>query len=124
MSVRSQLEATLKPLLPKRWKLIPYQDNVDELETTTVMFKLLRMENATETPISAFKFTFAITVVEPGNDMVKVEAALDDHVEDLWQLLEKKIPWTKPTLAEKVGFGDPVTNIGFDITTEALFEKQ
>lgn len=121
MSVRDQLAAALKPLLPKRWKLIPYQDSLDEISQTTVMFKLMKMENLKQAPLSHYSFTFLLTVIEPGSDMQKVETALDDHVEDLWQLLDMGLSWTAPQEATKVFYGS--SNLAYDITTEVVCPK-
>lgn len=123
MSVRSQLEAMLKPLLPKRWKLIPYQDNLDEISAVTVMFKLLKMENFKSAPLGAYNYTFSITIIEPGSDMSKVEAALDDHVEELWKLLDvhPQMQSVYPQEAVKVLYG--ATNLAYDITTDVTAFK-
>lgn len=121
MSARDIIEDALTETLPKGWKLIPAQTAIDTPSTTTVILKLRSLENAKEAPQGAYEYTFIATLVEPGEDVIRVEKALDDHVEDLWLLLEA-IPNAQPTKAEKVAVGDAL--LGYDITFTALYAKE
>lgn len=121
MSARDIVEAALRDKLPKLWKLVPAQVNIDTPSTTTVILKLQSLQNAAEAPQGAYEYTFVATLIEPGSDIERVERILDDHVEDLWIILES-VPNIQPTKAEKVAVGD--TLLGYDLTFTALYAKE
>lgn len=121
MSVRDELEELIKPRIPTDWKLLPYQDNIDQPDTPTVMFKQLKIENTKEAPRGSWTFTFVLTLVDGRTDPEIAEPALDDEVETLWMILNS-ISSVNPTLAEKVLFQNAY--LAYDITTEVLGQKE
>lgn len=121
MSARDLVQAALTAGIPSKWKLIPAQDNIDVPSTTTILLKLISLENSKEGPKAAYEYTFVATVIEPGSDIVRVERTLDDHVEDLWQIIER-VPNLNPTKAEKVAVNDSL--LGYDLTFTALYSKE
>lgn len=120
MSARDLVETDLRKGIPKKWKLIPAQGNIDTPSETTLLLKLMSLTNSKEAPKAAYEFTFVVTIVEPGQDILRVERVLDDHVEDLWQAIEA-VSHLNPEKAEKVALGDL---IAYDITFTALYKKE
>lgn len=120
MSARDLVQQALRAGMPKRWKLIPAQDNIDTPDRTTILLKLQSLENSKAGPRAAYEYTFVATIVEPGSDILRVERTLDDHVEDLWQLIEKESNLS-PVKAEKVAVNDGL--LGYDVTFTALYGK-
>jgi len=120
MSVRDQLQISLEAVIPNTWRLIPYEDNVDTLDSPLVMFKQSKIEKAAEAPRGAYLFTYTITIVNDLSDPHKAEAALDDDVETLFAALDG-IRWMNPVDATKVLFQD--SYLAYDITLKILTRK-
>lgn len=114
-TARQQLAAALKPLLPKDWRIIPYQKNLDALSTTVVMLKLSHLTKLPAAPLSHVRTTWTITVADPSTDIEKAEDALDDEVTSVC-LAINQIPGIKWVDATKVTFQDKY--LAWDITSE------
>lgn len=106
MSVRSELAAALKPLLPAKTKIIDSPRSIDGLEANKPVVMLYR-ETVEKAPnaIGDYFNTFAIWVISPGIDPVRAEDALDDQLDDLIQALDQ-ISWLNWQSAERSVFGD------------------
>lgn len=122
INVRQDLIAQLKPLLPPKWKLIPYATNLDELSSTVVMISIQSIERSKEAPQSQRTYSSTLTILTPlqiGTE--RADDAIDDDVIDLLDAIDKleRVKWTK---AER-GLGNNANNLGFDITLEVLYRK-
>ena len=97
MTVRAQLEADLKPHLPRGWRLIPYATNLDVIDQHTVMTLQESIERVPEAPIGAVKVDFKVIIIEPKTDPKTAEDALDDAVTDLLLSLNKarQVHWSR-----------------------------
>lgn len=120
MSVRDQLVTLLTPKIPAGWKLIPYQDNVDTLDTPTVMFKQMTIENASEAPQGNYLFGYTLTIIDGTTDPQVAEANLDDEVETLWVILDG-MSQLNPKTATKVLFQSDY--LAYDITVDIITAK-
>lgn len=117
------LIAQLKPLLPKKWKLIPFTTNLDDLSTTVVMVSIQSIERSAQAPQSHRTYSSTLTILTPfavGTE--RADDSIDDDVIDLLDAIDKldAIKWTK---AER-GLGNNSNNLGFDITLEVLYRKE
>jgi|GEM_PF-2893902 len=124
-TVRGWVESKLKPLLPRTWKLVPYQRNLDEVDQTTVMLRLQRVTKLPEAPGGAYLAEWTMTVIHPGQDVIRGQKMLDQQ---LFELLDAilglratglNIDWSD---AQSVVFGE--RNEAFDITIRTILEKQ
>lgn len=116
---RHVLKAALKPLLPRGWKIIPYQNNPDTPSSVVVMLKLLRIARMEEAPDGAHTLEFTVTIISPHDDIEKAEDALDDQVLELTFALDTLgILWTA---AEKVIASD---RLAYDITVTLVSTKE
>lgn len=105
MSARTQLAESLAELLPAGWRLIPYQDSVDELDTVVVMLKHSTLAKLPTAPLGAYLSTFTVTIVDPHTDAELAEDALDDGVLELLAALDQ-INSSLWSTAEKTLFQD------------------
>lgn len=117
-TLRAQLAAHLRPLLPKAWKIIPYQDSLDTLSTVVVMLSQKTIEHSPALPNGAHLVTFTVTVIDPSQDPKVSEDRLDDEVHALLYALDQlpALAWDR---AEKVQFSDTHTawDISLTVTT-------
>ena len=117
MSVRADLAAALKPLLPRRWKIVDTSSNLDRLSIPVVMLKQLELEPAPRAPRSQVLVSYVVTIIDPHEGVENADAALDDGVIDLFRALQS-IPFTNPTKATKVTFQDKY--LAYDLTVEVV----
>lgn len=120
MSARKELANTLKPLLPKAWRLVPYADNLDTLDRVVVMIKQTQIERLPAAPIGTYRTSFVVTVIAPQSDSEKAEDELDDGVHEVLSALDSinNSLWSS---AEKVLFSD--SNLAWDIAMQVVTRK-
>lgn len=112
----------LKPLLPAKWKLIPYNTNLDELSQTVVMISIQSIERAPAAPQSHRLYSATLTILTPlsiGTE--RADDGIDDDLIDLLNAVDE-LPNVKWTKAER-GLGNNSNNLGFDITLEVTYRK-
>src|SRR5690606_33798741 len=73
-TAREALVEQLKPALPKDWKFVEHQRNLDRLAQTTVVLKQESIAKLTAAPLHWLHVTFTITIIDPGTDVVQAEA--------------------------------------------------
>lgn len=106
MSVRSELAAALKPLLPASMKIIDVPRSIDGIEAKRPVVVLYR-ESRAKAPnaIGDYFDTFALYVITPGVDVRRSEDALDDSLDAVVEALDS-IKWLNWSVAERSLFGD------------------
>ncbi|MET0725928.1 MAG: hypothetical protein ABWY36_06225 [Leifsonia sp.] len=118
--VRDELEKALKPLLPKSWKIIPVQRNVDSLSSTIVMFKQQSIARLPEAPQGARIVEFTMTIAVPSQDTDRGERLMDDQLVDLLNAIDAidtiELRWTG---AQKVTLFDQYP--AYDVTLQVAF---
>ena len=108
---RHVIAAAIKPMLPTRWKIIPYQRDPGVQLDTFVMFKQSDITRHPQMPQGAHLIVFTVTIVSPYQDETVAEDDLDATVPVLLHALdEARIAWTECT---KTMFGD---RLSYDIT--------
>ena len=120
MSVRDELQARIEAAIPADWRVIPSQRSFDSIDGPTIILKQLKLANTQGAHRGSYTYTYVLTLIVPGEDMERVEADLDEHVEGLWQILDG-LSNISPQDAEKVSVKD--LYLGYDITTEILAQK-
>ncbi|ONI63907.1 hypothetical protein ALI44B_04585 [Leifsonia sp. ALI-44-B] len=119
---RHVLERALKPLVTAhpKWRIIPYQRNVDALSGVIVMLKQKRITRLPEAPDGLHAIEFTATIVSPKTDTTAAEDELDDGVNALIHELDLAgIGWAD---AEKVKFDDQ--HLAYDITLTVTSNKE
>lgn len=106
MSVRSELAALLKPLLPASIKIIDVPRSIDGIEAKRPVVLLYR-ESRAKAPnaLGDYIDTFSMYVVTPGVDVRRSEDALDDTLDQVIAALDT-ITWLNWSTAERSIFGD------------------
>lgn len=104
-TAREALVEQLKPALPKDWKIVEHQRNLDRLAQTTVVLKQESIAKLTAAPLHWLHVTFTITIIDPGTDVVQAEEALDDDVLALCHAL------------------DQIDGLTFDTATKVLYDQ-
>jgi hypothetical protein len=114
MAVRKYVVDSVKPLLPRSWRFIEQQQNLDVIDRVTVILMLQDIAPAPAAPRGALLARYTLTLIEPKTDPARAEAALDDLILDLVQALAgvPNLVWTTATRAL---FGE---NQAYDITLE------
>lgn len=123
-TVRRDVVALLKPLLPRTWKLVPYGTNLDALGTAPVVMLLLdSIVRSPTAPMSQRLVRFNLQVIEPKVDPATREDALDDK---LLILLEKidLLPVPIRFLEAKRGMTPDQTNVAYDISLEVAVDTK
>ncbi len=120
MSIRSDLAAALKPLLPARIKIIDVPRSLDGLEPNKPVVMLYR-ETVEKAPNSIGDYfnQFVIWIVSPGIDVPRAENALDDLLDQVLVALDD-ITWLNWRNAERSVFGDqqaPAYKINLTVVT-------
>lgn len=120
-TVRQTYVDELTPVLPKRWRIVPYQTNLDKLANVVVMLKQQTFEPLPEAPAGWLKVSVIVTCVSPLKDIPKAEDQLDDAVLQLITDLEgiESLIFQR---AEKVLFQDEY--IAYDLHTEVHTRKE
>jgi hypothetical protein len=106
MSLRSDLSAALKPLLPANTKIVDVPRSIDGLEAKKPVVMLYR-EEVSKAPnaIGDYFNTFALWVVSPMINTVRAEDNLDNLLDDVLRALDQ-VKWLNWTTAERSVFGD------------------
>lgn len=120
-TVRGWLEEQLVPLLPAKWRVIPYQRMPQTLDRPTVLFKQLSFTPLPEAPAGHLQVEVVITVADPHSDQDRAEDALDDEVLELVFALDSLNNLTWST-AQKVLVNE--TYLGWDITCSTISAKK
>ncbi|MBF4565398.1 hypothetical protein [Plantibacter sp. VKM Ac-2876] len=121
-SPRQYLADTIKPLLPKRWNLVPYQaPSLDKLAVPTVVISTKSFTPTPTAPRSSLTHTFTVTVIDPATDNEKAEEALEDEVMELVYALEQldSLVWEN---AERVQWADRL--MAWDITLTLITTRK
>ena len=120
MSTRQVLLDALKPQLPKRWKLVPYQTNLDTVDVVTVMFKIKTIGRTPAAPRVNHTVTFTVTIIEPKDTPGTSDDALDDELDDLLFALDATddLVWRSAT---RVTYN--ATNPAYDIDLDVITAK-
>ncbi|MFJ3392024.1 hypothetical protein [Leifsonia aquatica] len=121
VNVRQTIIDGIKPLLPKRWKLLPNNPNLDTLSQVTVTVRIDRIERTREAPQSHRDYYGVIRVIDPSQSIDKVDDAIDDDIIDLLNAIDE-LPLLSWTTAER-GQVEGTQNFAFDITFKMLLRK-
>lgn len=106
MSVRSELAAALKPLLPASVKIIDVPRSIDGIEAKRPVVLLFRESRAKAPNAMGDYFdTFVLYVITPGVDTRRSEDALDNTLDQVVDALDQ-IKWLNWSIAERSVFGD------------------
>jgi len=118
---RLWLEAQLKPVLPKTWKLIPYEREMDSLSAVTVMFSMKSISRFPQAPKTHRLVEYVLKVIEPRIDPDKVNDLLDKELADLLDAIDEIQNLTWET-AER-GLANDRANHAFEITLTFPYQK-
>lgn len=121
MGVRAQLLEVVKPTLPKAWKIVPFQTNLDTIDTPTVMFKIKTIERLPAAPQSSHLVTFTLTVIEPKDSGEKAEDSVEDDLDKVVFALDAA-PSIRRATATRVVYND--RNPAYDIEIEVVTQKE
>ena len=102
-TVRTQLMATLVPLLPRTWRVVPVERNIDPPDRVTIVLKQGEIERAPTAPLGKYAISYVVTVVSPAQTIDRAEIELDDAVLETFNILTG-VPWINPSKATKVLF--------------------
>lgn len=106
MSIRSDLAALLKPLLPSTVKIIDVPRSVDGVEAKRPVVLLYRESREKQAnAIGDYNDTFTMWVVSPQVDVRRAEDGLDDLLDDVLLALDT-ITWLNWSRAERALFGE------------------
>lgn len=118
---RLELAATLRPLLPKTWNIVPNARSIDNVPTTVVQIRLLEVTKLRQAPGSRHELSYRITISAPGESNQSVENRLDDDLITFLTALDTaRILWSTAT---KVEVGE-MKRLGYDITITATGKKK
>lgn len=118
-SLRQDLDAALKPVLPTKWKLYGYADEIDPPLHPVVMIRQSKVERSPAAPSGIWQHTIAVFVMVPQTDPERAEDALDNALDTLIECIEDlSFPGLTWTGAERVTAGNlPAYEISLTITT-------
>lgn len=113
MTIRSDLAAALQPSLPKAWRIVPHNTDLDVVDRTVVMLHQKSIERAPEAPAGALRVIFSVLVIQPKVEPGTADDSLDEDVADLLLALDKTraVTWQR---ADRATWAD--TNPAWDIT--------
>ena len=117
MTIRDDLSTALKAVLPSAWKIIPYQRNLDALDSLTVILKQSTIQDAPDAPQGKYQVSYTVTIASPKQSVQNAEDDLDDAVFVLLDAI-KGIPWVKCTKAQKVVVDDQYLGYDLDCTLQ------
>lgn len=106
MTIRADLAAALKPLLPSNIKIVDVPRSLDGIETTRPVLMLYR-ERLEKAPnaIGDYFNTFALWIISPNVDPSRAETQLDNMLDDVIPALDS-VDWLNWNFAERSTFGD------------------
>jgi hypothetical protein len=95
-TTREQLVEALTPMLPKKWRVIPFSRNVDIPTVPFVMVHASRIAKMPEAPGARHTVEFTVSVFDPHDDPSRAQGALDDEVIALIHALDtiRYVKWT------------------------------
>jgi hypothetical protein len=120
-SARKHLADTLSELLPKKWKLIPQQDNFDAITDPVVMLSQTRISPSAQAPLAVHDVEFEVGIIDPSQVPSIAEDSLDTEVDTLLFALET-IPTLAWTGAERVVYDQRYQ--GWKITIVVTTKKE
>jgi len=115
---RKVLEAALKPLLPKTWRLEGSGRPVDNVPATVVKLQQLAVRKLPQAPFALHEIDVRATITAPGEQTQTVEDKLDrDLLTFVTALDDARILWAEATkvIAE--------SRLGYDITITITGKK-
>lgn len=123
MSVRSDVAAALKPLLPTRIKIIDVPRSLDGLEANHPVVVLYR-ESVKPAPnaMGTCLNSMSLWIINPGADLTRAENALDALLDEVLGALDD-IMWLNWETAERSVFGDNQAP-AYKITMTVLSTKE
>lgn len=121
-SVRAMLQATLEPMVPSDWQFIPNQRMPQTIDRVTVVLKHGKITPLPEAPTSHLTHDIVLTVVDPHEDQVTAEDALDQHVVELIAAIQAAPDHIGFEQAEKVMVTS--TYLGWDLTIQFITQKK
>jgi hypothetical protein len=113
---RQQLVALLTPLLPKTWKVIPFQRDPGVLSQVTVMVHMTNISQSPAAPRGALLSEYTVSVFDPQTDPERAQGALDDEVLELIHAISSLPGGVVWDSAEPVLFSN---SLGWDIKVTA-----
>lgn len=124
MTARSELTALLIPLLPRDWKFVPNNRNIDVTSTPVLRLSQQSIQRHPTSPNSKLLVTFNLQIIAPGTDLARVEDDLDELVGLLLLVLETLPPavaWSGP--ADKVLTSQDGGNLAYDVPLTITVNK-
>ncbi|MFP7760908.1 hypothetical protein [Marisediminicola sp. LYQ85] len=122
MSARSELAALLTPLLPKTWKVITTETNVDKLDRTLLRLRQTTIARHPAAPLSKHLVTFEVRVTVPGVDAAKAEDRLDAELAILLFAINSlggSIAWDTATK----GLDPDTQGLAYELTLTASIDR-
>lgn len=123
-TVRADLADALKPLLPTRWRIIPYADSLDRIDTRRPVLMLYR-ERITPTGAGTFHHIdnhMTLWLLTPRLNPGPADDALDKAADQLIAAVDA-LPWCTWDAAERGVWGDQAF-AGYKLTLTATTEKE
>jgi len=120
MSARKDLAAELKPLLPKRWRLVDTERSIDKIDRFTVVIRQRKVEPAPNLQGSLLT-TLVVTLIGPTTLAGDYEDALDLAVAKLILIVSQKLPslaWDAAT--KKVWRENPAYDFDVTVVTDLI----
>lgn len=116
------LSTAIKPLLPTGWKLVGYEDTIDEPDTTTVVLKLRSVQRLPAAPRGAYLTEWVVTVISSHSDPEKADPGLFDGLINFLDDLDTAdgLDWLGWTTAQKVIDSG---RLAYDITIQTTTTK-
>lgn len=88
-SVREVVRDELRARVPRSWRIIDWQTEVDQLDSLTLVLSVSRMRRAAEAPMGAYDVTVTVTLVSPQSDNLRrAEGELEDALGELVPIIE------------------------------------
>lgn len=120
MSARKDLAAELKPLLPKRWRLVDTERSIDKIDRFTVVIRQRKVEPAPNLQGSLLT-TLVVTLIGPTTLAGDYEDELDLAVAQLILIVSQKLPslvWDAAT--KKVWRENPAYDFDVTVVTDLI----
>lgn len=120
-SPRAQLIRQLKPSLPKSWRLIKFEDNLDEIDRITVMVRIQSVSRMPEAPQGFYLTTAVLELLTPQTDLSLAEDSLDVALFDLLDILNTIKPnlWVSTQKVLDAG----TKRLAYDVTIHHVTTK-
>ena len=121
MLIRKAVIDSIRPLLPKGWRLYDHNRSLDDITAPVVMLHIEAITRTPQAPQGHRTVTYLLTVIEPLYEPGRADDALDEKLIELVDALDTvpKLRWMD---AKRVTFQD--TRPAYDITLEVLTVKE